>query len=246
MAGRRRRTIVLWTVGVLVALGAIAYLAGPPLYASYLRSVVAPAPTLEPVPTDPTSANSTPAGPTDGSTGTTSPDELSGSWSVAADSYGGYRVNEVLRGDPVTVTGRTDKIEGTLTVDGFTLTAAELTLDVASIATTEPPRDAYFRDTALEVGKFPTATFVLTGPVTIGAPSVGQPQSLTAPGDLTLHGVTHPVQVQLDAVLTAAGGQVSGSIPITFSDYGVEAPDLGFVAVEDTGSVEFLLNLSKH
>ena len=38
------------------------------------------------------------------------------------------------------------------------------------------------------------------------------------------------------------GGQVVGTIPITFSDYGVEAPDLGFVSVEDTGSIEFSLN----
>jgi hypothetical protein len=46
-------------------------------------------------------------------------------------------------------------------------------------------------------------------------------------------------------VLTATGGQVSGSIPITFEDYGVEAPSLGFVEVEDQGFVEFLLNVEQ-
>ncbi len=45
--------------------------------------------------------------------------------------------------------------------------------------------------------------------------------------------------------LNGDGGQLSGSIPITFADYGVTAPSLGFVTVEKTGSVEFLLNLEK-
>jgi hypothetical protein len=34
------------------------------------------------------------------------------------------------------------------------------------------------------------------------------------------------------------------SIPLTFADFGIEAPDLGFVSVEDQGSVEFLLRLT--
>ncbi len=34
-------------------------------------------------------------------------------------------------------------------------------------------------------------------------------------------------------------------IPITFADFGVEAPSLGFVKVEPQGFVEFELNLTK-
>nr|WP_245542796.1 hypothetical protein [Pseudoclavibacter soli] len=37
----------------------------------------------------------------------------------------------------------------------------------------------------------------------------------------------------------------AGSIPITFADFGVTAPSLGFVSVEDHGEVEFLLNLAQ-
>lgn len=37
--------------------------------------------------------------------------------------------------------------------------------------------------------------------------------------------------------------QVIGSIPITFADFDVEAPSLGFVTVEDEGSIEFSLQL---
>ena len=38
--------------------------------------------------------------------------------------------------------------------------------------------------------------------------------------------------VELEAVLNDGSGQVAGSIPITFADFGVEAPNLGFVSVE--------------
>jgi len=66
-------------------------------------------------------------------------------------------------------------------------------------------------------------------------------QSLTATGDLTIAGVTRPVTVELEAVLGDGSGQVAGSIPITFADFGVEAPNLGFVSVEPDGFVEFSL-----
>ena len=32
--------------------------------------------------------------------------------------------------------------------------------------------------------------------------------------------------------------QIVSSSPITFADYGIEAPSLGFVSVEDQGSIE--------
>jgi polyisoprenoid-binding protein YceI len=136
-------------------------------------------------------------------------------------------------------------VSGSLTADGLTLTDAAVTVDVASISTPEPPRDIYFRDVALEVSTFPEATFALTEPVTAETPTPGEPQTFEATGELTLHGVTQEVTAELQAVLTASGGQVSGSIPITFEDYGVEAPSLGFVEVEDQGFVEFLLNLEQ-
>jgi polyisoprenoid-binding protein YceI len=165
---------------------------------------------------------------------------------VAAGSFAGYRVDEVLQGNDVTVTGRTSDVTGELTVDDLSLTKATITVDVASITTDEGARDAYFRDTAMQVDDFPTATFTLTEPVTLQTPVAGVAQTVNAIGDLTLRGVTQPVTLELQAALTDAGGQVVGSIPIAFSDYGVDAPNLGFVAVEDTGSVEFSLSVEQN
>jgi polyisoprenoid-binding protein YceI len=92
---------------------------------------------------------------------------------------------------------------------------------------------------------FPMASFTFTNPLALVRPAPGQPQSFTATGELMLHGVTKTVTVTLDTVLTGHGGQVTGRIPITFSDFGVQAPNIEFVTVEGTGSVEFLLNLTQ-
>lgn len=228
----------LWIVGgVVVVVGGAALAFGPSVYADYANSNAEAAPTI---------AASTPGTTAPAPAAEVNPDDLSGTWSVAADSFAGYRVDEVLQGNDVTVTGRTTDVTGDLTVDTLSLTAATITVDVASIATDESARDGYFRDTAMEANDFPTATFTLTEPVTLEAPVAGVAQTVEATGELTLHGVTQAVSVELQAALTDTGGQVVGSIPITFSDYEVEAPNLGFVSVEDTGSVEFSLTVEQN
>ena len=233
---QKKTKIGLWIAGGVIVIGGAALAFGPAVYADYANSNADAAPTI--AASAPTSTDTAPATEVNA-------DDLTGTWNIGADSFAGYRVDEVLQGNDVTVTGRTSDVTGELTVDALSLTAATITVDVASIATDESARDAYFRDTAMEVGDFPTATFTLTGPVTLEAPVAGVAQTLSATGDLTMHGVTQPVTVSLQAALTETGGQVVGSIPVTFSDYGVDAPDLGFVSVEDAGSVEFSLNLAQ-
>ena len=66
---------------------------------------------------------------------------------------------------------------------------------------------------------------------------------VTVTGDLTGRDAAGAVR----AVRRPDAGRcvdASGSIPLTFADFGIEAPDLGFVSVEDQGSVEFLLHLT--
>jgi polyisoprenoid-binding protein YceI len=229
----QKRTIVAVSIvaGVLL-LGATAAIAGPVIYRDVIvgEADAAPTVTAAPTPTDPAS------------TAAVDPADLSGEWAVAEGSFAGYRVDEVLNGTNVTVTGRTDDVTGSLTVDELSLTEAEFTVDVASIATDSSSRDSYFRDNALRVSQFPTATFVLTDTVTATAqPEVGQVQTISATGDLTIAGVTRSVTFDLEAVLNSTDGQVAGAIPITFADFGVEAPNLGFVSVEPQGFVEFSL-----
>ena len=210
-------------LGVVVLGGAVVAF-GPGLYADWNNRAAAEEPTLD--------ASSGDAGALD-------PTSLAGDWTVADGSYAGYRVHEVLQGEDVTVTGRTDEVTGSFTVADGTLTEATIEVDMASVATDEPPRDAYFRGDALEVGTYPTATFALTSPVELPSGSA----DVELAGDLTIHGVTQAVTVEAQVGPTADGVQVVGSVPITFSDFDVEAPSLGFVTVDDAGSVEFGLDL---
>lgn len=228
---KKRTAIVLASACAIIVLGATAAIAGPLIYRDV---IVGPADAAPELTTSQPSASASPV----------SADDLQGDWAVGDGSYAGYRVDEVLNGTDVTVTGRTDKVTGALTVTGNQLTAARIEVDVASIATDSASRDAYFHDTAMRADEFPTATFELTAPVTAtAAPQAGAAQQVQATGALTLAGETRTVTVALDAVWTGNGGQVVGSIPITFSDFGVDAPDLGFVSVEPTGFVEFSLQL---
>ncbi|MFF2495452.1 YceI family protein [Agromyces sp. NPDC058064] len=232
---KRTKIITASILAGVLALGATAAIAGPLIYRDLVVGEADAAPSVTARPTETSAADDSAA-----------PADLSGEWAVADGSFAGYRVDEVLNGTDVTVTGRTEQVTGELAVDGLTLTAASFTVDVASIATDSGNRDDYFRSNAMRVDQYPTASFVLTEPITVDtAPAAGEVQQVTATGELELAGVTRAVTVELEAVLNGAGGQVAGSIPITFADFGVEAPDLGFVSVEPDGFVEFSLELER-
>ncbi|MFK4729737.1 YceI family protein [Agromyces mediolanus] len=230
---KRTKIITVSIVAGALVLGATAAIAGPIVY----RDLIAAKPDTAPTVT---------AAPEASASDAAEPGDLSGAWTVGDGSFAGYRVDEVLNGTDVTVTGRTEQVTGELTVAGLTLESAAFQVDVASIATDSANRDDYFRTEALRTDEFPTASFVLTEPITVdAAPTVGEVQTIQATGELTLAGVTKPVTVELQAVLNGETGQVAGSIPITFADFGVDAPNLGFVSVEPSGSVEFSLELTR-
>ena len=223
---QKKTGIVLGVAAVVVVgLGVNAAVAGPAFYRDVIVGEPEAAPTVSVTP---------------GAT-TIDTSDLSGAWTVGDGSTAGYRVDEVLNGTDVTVVGTTDQVTGTVTVEGDSVTAATIDVDVASIATDSGNRDGYFRDDAMEASTYPTATFVLTQPIDAGVPADGDVETVEATGDLTMHGVTQSVTVSLQAALSGDGVQISGSVPVTFSDYGVEAPSFGFVQVEDAGSVEFLV-----
>ena len=213
-----------WGVAGAVAALAVAGAVGGPLVYAAVQEDAAPARTVQAQPEDLALSEDT-----------------DGTWSVAEGSSAGYRVDEVLNGADVTVAGTTEEVDGTLAVDGGDLTEAEVTVDVASITTDSDRRDSYFRENVMDVGSNPTATFVVDGPVDLPE-LTGTPVTVPVTGELTLAGTTQPVEAALSAVRTADGVDVSGAIPVTFADFGVQAPDLGFVSVEDEGSVEFLLH----
>lgn len=116
---------------------------------------------------------------------------------------------------------------------------------MTTVTTDSGSRDSQFRGPIMLTDEFPTATFRLTEPVSVADLSGSGPVSVTAAGELTLRDVTRPVEAKVDVQSSGEDVQVAGSIPITFADFGIDPPNLGFVRVENSGVVEFLLTLEQ-
>jgi polyisoprenoid-binding protein YceI len=94
-----------------------------------------------------------------------------------------------------TVRGQFDKVSGSVDIDPFDPANSSIhaVIDAASIDTREPQRDAHLRSPDfLDVERFPTIEFRST---TVARTDDGY----TVSGDLTLHGVTRPVVLKVDA-----------------------------------------------
>jgi polyisoprenoid-binding protein YceI len=180
-------------------------------------------------------------------------DDLSGTWVVDASigsfddftsAFAGYRVNEELGGIGAnTATGRTPDVTGVLTVEGTTVQDGEIEVDMTTLQSDDDRRDGAISRNGLETATFPTATFVLTDPVDIGAlPDEGATSTVTASGDLTLHGVTQPVQIPLEIAVEGEVVVVTGSLEILMADYQITPPRIGpVVSIEDKGVIELQL-----
>jgi polyisoprenoid-binding protein YceI len=163
----------------------------------------------------------------------------------ATGTFAGFRIQEELASiGSATAVGRTGDVTGSITIEGDTLTAAEFVVDMTTITTNESRRDDNVHR-AIDSGQFPTATFTLTEPVSLGAAATtGEAVSVSAVGELTIHGVTNPVTFALDAQLVGDTIVVVGSTDVVFSDYDVQVPDSQIVvSVEDHGVVEMQLLL---
>jgi polyisoprenoid-binding protein YceI len=94
------------------------------------------------------------------------------------------------------VKGEFDRVVGTVDYDPANLAATrvEATVDVASISTREADRDTHLKSPDFfDVAKFPEITFRAQG-----ATKNGDGYKVT--GDLTIHGVTKPVTLQVESV----------------------------------------------
>jgi polyisoprenoid-binding protein YceI len=176
------------------------------------------------------------------------PGTIDGEWVVQQGDtvFVGYRVTELFAGDTLekTATGRTPEVEGSMTVDGDTISEATVTADLTQLESDQNRRDAALSTRGIETGQFPDGTFALTEPITLpAAPEVGETVEVVAVGDLTMHGETAPVEVELEALWEGSTVSVAGSTPIVFADFGMEAIEIaGFVSTDDEGTMELQLS----
>jgi polyisoprenoid-binding protein YceI len=161
----------------------------------------------------------------------------------------GYRVNQEVAGiGSETVVGRTQGVQASFSFDGSAIDGLEVTADMTGLRSDESLRDSVLRGEAIETADFPTATFVLTEPIPVSRiPAEGERIAQTVAGDLTLHGVTRPIQMNMEAVMQGGLLIVVGSNEIQMAGFGITPPrgPVSVLSVEDHGIMEVQLVFAK-
>ena len=165
---------------------------------------------------------------------------------MAADgrSFAGYRVEEELGTIGLTTAvGRSTEIDGRLIVENGTLAAVDVAVDMTALRSDDSRRDGALRRQALETDTFPEASFRLSEPTRLPEEAAsGAAFTVEAAGELTLHGVTRPVVIPLEAQLVEGNVVVVGSLDIAVADYDIARPSAAIVlSVDDNGVMEFQL-----
>ena len=125
-----------------------------------------------------------------------------------------------------TVRGAFSKLSGTLQLDDqdFTKSTIEVSIDVNTVDTREPDRDKELRsERFFDLARFPTMTFKSKKVEQVA------PGKLRVTGDLTMHGTTKEVVLDVDGLTAPAkdpwGNQriaASATTKINRQDYGVK------------------------
>jgi polyisoprenoid-binding protein YceI len=171
-------------------------------------------------------------------------------WNIDADhSNIGFKVRHLMVSN---VKGSFGKVQGVVVVDDKDITKSKVTatIDTTSIDTGVAKRDTHLRSADfLEVEKFPTMTFVSTKVARDGA------DKLKVTGDLTLHGVTRSVVLDVEgpsAEIKDPMGSIrrgaSASTKINRKDFGLtwnKAIEAGGVAVGDEVAISIEVELIK-
>jgi polyisoprenoid-binding protein YceI len=239
VATRRRRRL-FWVLGAVVVVVVVGSVLGPYVYIHFIEG---PAPAKLELP----SAKSTTTTSMGSSTSSVDASSVAGTWNVGQGSMAGYRVQEVLVGQNATAVGRTDKVWGSLTITGTTVTSGSFTVDMASVISDQRQRNARFDGPIMNVSHYPTAALKLAAPIALGlVPAVGSAAHYQATGSLAMHGVTKGVTFPVSAERINGEIDVLANIKIPFAQWDISNPSIGgFVTTANQGTLEVLLHLTQ-
>ena len=181
--------------------------------------------------------------------------DATGTWRIVADlatfdtlagtgTWVGYRIDEELSGrGAFTAVGRTPEVSGTVTIEGTTVTGAQVSADLTQLQSDSGSRDSRVR------GEFQgrDAVFTLDEPFDVGSlPSDGQRVTASARGTLRIGAIERPVVVLLEADLVGSTLVVVGRTDIRLADFEVRVPSAPIVlSVSDTATMELQLRLRR-
>jgi polyisoprenoid-binding protein YceI len=240
--GRRNHRLRNWLIAGIAVVVVLA-VGGPFVYIHFIEGP-APAKLTLPGHETNTTGGSTAATVTrSGTKGGT--EQVNGTWNVGQGSVVGYRVGEVLIGQNSTAVGRTQKVWGSLSVNGGSVTKGTFTANMASVTSDQSERNAQFDGRIMDVTTYPTAQFVVTKPISLGSGlSAGTVEHYPAAGHLTMHGVTKPISFKVSMELEGGGAYVLAEVPIVFANWDISNPSVGgFVTTQNSGTLEVLLHL---
>ncbi len=202
------------------------------------------APTQTAAPTDAT-ANEAEAAESEQAT---VPDGLTVFEIVPAESEARFLIDEVLRGDPITVVGATDQVAGQIAIDPEQLTAVQvgiIQVNARTLATDNEFRNRAIKNRILLTNDYEFITF--TPLEMIGLPesgAVGGTYSLQIAGDLTITDVTRSVTFDVTVTpisVTRIEGTASATVIYTdFELFIPDSPSVDTVADEVRLELEFV------
>ena len=103
----------------------------------------------------------------------------------------------------------------------------KIQVDLRTLNSGAPPRDAHVRDDTFEVTRYPFAMFVTDQSTTVAGTYVeGQSASFPLNGMLTIHGVTKPVTFAMTATLTGDTLTGVGTAQVKITDFGMKQPQI--------------------
>jgi polyisoprenoid-binding protein YceI len=171
-------------------------------------------------------------------------------WNIDADhSNIQFKVRHLMVSN---VKGVFGKVQGTVNIDDKNITKSKVavTIDTESISTGVVKRDEHLKSADFfDVAKFPTMTFVSTKVARHGK------DKLRVTGDLTLHGVTRPVQLDVEGPSADSKDPwgktrrgVSATTKINRKDFGLvwnKALETGGVVVGDEITISLEVEMIK-
>jgi polyisoprenoid-binding protein YceI len=141
--------------------------------------------------------------------------------------------------------GRTNAVIGSLVIDDGVVTSGQFVVDMTTVKSDEPKRDAQFESRIMDVINYPTATFVLTSPITLAENATASSTTNTASGELTLRGTTKPISISVIGEVRDGRIVVTGETTVTFGEWGIPNPSIPGISTEDFGILEFQLVLER-
>ena len=181
---------------------------------------------------------------------------LAGKWQVDSGSQAGYRAREKFINQPsqTEAVARTPNVTGGLVVRGsdptLTATSIDFKVDLASLVSQDTyatyqafQRDHFVSTIYLDSAAFPIAEFKADS---VALPAAGSGSaSFKVPGTLSVHGNTNPVTADVTAQLSGSRIEVTGSMTVDMTTFGIDLPDISFTKAEPQVVLEFHIFLRR-